>query len=264
VWSLGEIARRHNAAREVEVRRKTVATSKGRPRRPGQRPPLPASAHGEAQNSPANGDSIAPEWVFFTYTMAVALNAVLHRYNPGIWNRVLTWAREAENEYRVRTARDGPLEACHWLLQEAQNPRLPDLRARRSASCDSASLKQYYKLQDELKPVFARHQSPRARREAAAPIVSAVVGRHVRPDDLPDSRRLEEFCQDALKLTPVRVSRMRRRQSDTVAQYLDQAAIILEATSSQVGDKRQKARRVKVAREIREHLARRAKRPRTS
>ena len=159
--------------------------------------------------------------------------SIITTHLPGYAKRLAPWGRRLEVEHTLRVSRDGETAAKSWLLAEVRNPRLPDLRKGKSLSDDPALVRRYENLKVDLKPVFRQFRQNTSRRnQAAAPIVSRILGRNVTPDWSWVTGNLTEFCMERLKTNAVRLSRARRRLSQQAAQHVHTAMQLLQSVAS--------------------------------
>ena len=147
--------------------------------------------------------------------VADGLLSIIHRLKPSYAPRLRAWFNDVVDQYQVRRDRDGTTEARTWLLAELRAARLPDRRTTpKTAEADQQLRDRYDLLKTRLTPIFRATRSTFQRRQRAAPIVSLILGKTVRPDDLQTPKNLSEFCHAVLGTNAVQMSRVRRRLRD--------------------------------------------------
>ena len=195
-----------------------------------------------------------------------AVMRAVHVNDSQLARRCRRWLRDLIHGYRIRSVQNDPLQAERWLLQQLRTVRLPDLRPGKSLLNDVELLARFNQLRRKLAPLFATGSNAVARNRSAAPIVSRVLGHSVRPQDLPATAKLTEFCHAVLGTSGLQLSRAKRRLGGSAAGQIQDAIDVL-SSQLPVLDRRDPgaAKRTRVLmlslEKLREDLAGRRQRP---
>ncbi len=166
-------------------------------------------------SSPREAEPVSGE-VF--NTLKLLFDAVVEgllAINPHTTERARHWLNSVLAEYEVRALEDLK-KGIEWAVETLRTPRLPDLRYTRILQEDQRLVARATVLRRRLKPIFQVHRESAKRNAAAAPIIAQVLGRAVRPDQLPAESSLAAFCDQLLGTTSVTLSRARRRWAERV------------------------------------------------
>lgn len=131
---------------------------------------------------------------------------IIEQLRPSYARRYDRWLRELSMAYSEHELQEGTEAAVDWLIKQAFEPRLPDLRQGKSTSDDWTLTFRLDRLTTALAPVFRETKGrPRTRLTRIEPIVSEVLGRPWKPTHAMTGKEpLMGFCYDVLSVSAAR------------------------------------------------------------
>ncbi|MGE3152148.1 MAG: hypothetical protein AB7G48_10770 [Nitrospiraceae bacterium] len=180
------------------------------------------------------------EQLQFFQTLTEGLETLLKQHDPDTYKRYRVWVEEFLREYAARRGRDGQTAALKWALQQARNPRLPDMRARRADARDQAMLAEQKHLKETLPGIWRNARRIRnqiARTRELADALTKLLGRRIAAADLQGLSTPVQVRRAFLGASDKRLYRARKRTHRIALEHLRHAVMALQAASVDTEDR---------------------------